>query len=273
MRLEDKVVVVTGGGGGIGRAICQGCAREGARVAIGEIVPEAGQAVVDEIEAAGGQALSVPVDVADTAQIDGLFDRALAAYGRIDVMVNNAYGSPESLSGDGDLLSVPGDAWDRVMQTTLKSVFHASQRAVAEMVKTGGGSVVNMSSVNGTHAFGMVAYSSAKGAIIAMTRCASVQYASQGVRMNVICPGTIATASTVPFMEQVPGLREKTEAMYPCKRLGTPEEVANVALFLASDESSFVNGAVFTVDGGVTVGPPSFALVDEMEKVDWQRPS
>lgn len=268
MRLQDKVAVVTGGGEGIGRAIARLFAREGARVVIGEIAPESGEAAVAEIEAAGGQALWVPVDVADTAQIDTLLDRALEAQGRVDVMVNNAYGSPDTLSGDGDLLNVTGDSWDRVMLTTLKSVFHASQRAVAEMVQTGGGSVVNMSSINGTHAFGMTAYSTAKGAIIAMTRTASVQYASQGIRMNVICPGTIATPSTLPFMEKVPGLRERTEALYPGGRLGEPEEIANMALFLASDESSFVNGAVFTVDGGITVGPPSFPLIEEMEELD-----
>lgn len=268
MRLKDKVAVVTGGGGGIGRAIAGLFAREGARVVIGEISPARGKAVVAEIEAAGGQALWVPVDVADGTQIDGLFDRALEAHGRLDVMVNNAYGSPDTLSGDGNLLDVADETWDRVMLTTLKSVFRGTRRAVAEMLKTGGGSVVNMSSVNGTHAFGMTSYSSAKGAIIALTRSASVQYASQGIRMNVICPGTIATGSTLPFMERVPGLRERVEALYPGGRIGQPEEIANMALFLASDESSFANGAVFTVDGGLTVGPASFDLVEEMVEVD-----
>jgi len=268
MRLKDKVAVVTGGGGGIGRAIARLFAREGARLVIGEISPERGEDVVAEIRAGGGQALLVPVDVADMAHIDRLFDHALEAHGRLDVMVNNAYGSPATLSGDGNLLDVAEETWDRVMLTTLKSVFRGTQRAVAEMLKTGGGSVVNMSSVNGTHAFGMTSYSSAKGAIIALTRSASVQYARQGIRMNVICPGTIATGSTLPFLEQVPGLRQKVEALYPGGRIGQPEEIASVALFLASDESSFVNGAVFTVDGGLTVGPAHFDLVEEMAMLD-----
>lgn len=271
MRLEDKVAVVTGGGGGIGRAIARLFAREGARVVIGEISPERGEEAVAEIEAVGGRALLVPMDVSDMAQIDRLFDRTVEAHGRLDVMVNNAYGSRATLSGDGNLLDVAEETWDRIMLTTLKSVFRATQRAVAEMLKTGGGSVVNMSSVNGTHAFGMTGYSSAKGAIIAMTRSASVQYARQGIRMNVICPGTIATLSTLPFMEQSPGLREKVEALYPVGRIGQPEEIANMALFLASEESSFVNGAVFTVDGGLTVGPASFSLVEEMVEVDHQQ--
>ena len=264
MRLKDKVVVVTGGGAGIGRAIVTRFATEGARVAGGEIDAARGEAVVAEVEAAGGRALLVPTDVAEGDQIERLFDRAVTTFGRVDAVVNNAYGSPATLEGDGNLLDVEEETWDRVMRTALKSVFRATRRGVREMLQTGGGSIVNMSSVNGTHAFGMAAYSSAKGAIIALTRCACVQYARQGVRMNVICPGTIATASTLPFMERAPGLRQKVEALYPVGRIGEPEDVASMALFLASDESSFVNGAVFTVDGGLTVGPVHFGLVEEM---------
>lgn len=265
MRLAGKVAVVTGAGSGIGRAIALSFAREGARVVVGEISPEAGTSTVAHIEGEGGQALFVPTDVSDMRQIDGLFDRTLEAYGRVDVLVNNAYGSSTgTLGGDGDLLEVDEETWDRVMGTTLKSVFWSTRRGVAEMVKTGGGSIVNMSSVNGIFAYGLVSYSTAKGGIVALTRCASLQYAKQGIRMNVVCPGTVATGSTNPLFDQVPGLREKMDALYPRGALGQPEEVASMALYLASDESSFVNGAVLVVDGGLTVGATEFSFVDEM---------
>ena len=272
MRLEGKVAVVTGAGSGIGQAIALSFAQEGARVVVGEISPEAGQSTVTRIESEGGQALFVPTDVSDMRQIDGLFDRTLTAYGRVDVLVNNAYGSATgTLAGDGNLLEVAEETWDRVMGTTLKSVFWATRRGVAEMVRTGGGSIVNMSSVNGIFAYGLVAYSTAKGGIVALTRCASVQYAKQGIRMNVICPGTVATGSTMPLFERIPGLREQMDAMYPRGTLGQPEEVASMALYLASDESSFVNGAVFVIDGGLTVGPTEFSFVDEMRSQDPSR--
>jgi len=153
--------------------------------------------------------------------------------------------------------------WDMTMQTTLKSVFYASRRGVEEMLKSGGGSIVNMSSVNGLFAYGVVAYSTAKGGIIALTRSASLQYADRGIRMNAIAPGTIETASTGAALGDAE-TRQKTEAMYARGSLGRPEEIAATALFLASDESSFVNGAVIVADGGLTVGPVNFDLVDKL---------
>jgi len=269
MRLQDKVAVVTGAGAGIGEAIALALAREGARVVVGEISEEAGRSVVGRIESAGGQALFVPTDVSRTSEIDRLFDRALETFDRVDVLVNNAYGSADvTLKGDGDLLDVDEDTWDRVMGTALRSVFYATKRGVGEMVKTGGGSVVNLSSVNGLFAYGLVAYSTAKGGIIALTRSASVQYARRGIRMNVICPGTVESATTLAYLDTVPGLRERTDALYPRGSIGKPEEVASMVVYLASDDASFVNGAVFVVDGGLTVGPARFGLAEEVAKRD-----
>jgi NAD(P)-dependent dehydrogenase (short-subunit alcohol dehydrogenase family) len=265
MRLGDRVAVITGGGSGIGEATALLFAREGAHVVVGDISEEAGAGVVDRIAAGGGQALFVRTDVSDVRQIDHLFDRTIETFAGVDVLVNNAYGSAGvTLKGDGDLLDVDEETWDRVMGTTLKSVFYATRRGVREMLTRGGGAVVNMSSVNGLFAYGLVGYSTAKGGIIALTRCASVQYADRGIRINVICPGTIETGTTGPYFDQVPGLREQTNALYPRGSIGRPAEVASMALYLASDESSFVNGAVFVVDGGLTAGAVRFGLAEEV---------
>jgi NAD(P)-dependent dehydrogenase (short-subunit alcohol dehydrogenase family) len=263
MRLKDKIAIVTGAGAGIGRAIALLFAREGATVVVGEIVEERGKEVVEEIEKGGGQALFVSVDIAATGQIERLFDRTIETYGRLDILVNNAYGSLALIKRDGKLLDVDEELWDTVMTTTLKSVYCATRRGVREMLKSGGGSIVNMSSVNGLFAFGEVAYSTAKGGIVALTRCACMQYADRGIRMNVIAPGTVETASTSPALAD-PETRRKTEALYSRGSIGKPEEIAATALFLASDESTFLNGAVIVADGGLTVGPVKFELVDRL---------
>lgn len=259
MRLRDKVAVVTGGGGGIGRAIAQRFAAEGAAVAIGEIVEERGNAAVTEIERNGGRGIFVPTDIAVPEQIDRLFDQTLAHYGRIDVLVSNAYGPFELTKRDGRLLDIEDALWDAVMHTTLRSVFYAMRRAVREMLQSGGGSIVNMSSVNGLFAYGQVAYSTAKGAIVALTRASCLEYADRGIRMNVIAPGTVETESTRPMLADAE-LRRQTESLYARGSVGRPEEIAAVALFLASEESSYMNGAVLVVDGGLTVGPTEFGL-------------
>ncbi len=261
MRLEGKIAIVTGAGAGIGRATARRFAREGAAVVVADLSVARGGAVVAEIQAAGGRALFTPVDVAQTAQIDAVFDATLAEFGRVDVLVNNAYGASQARL-DGDVLQVGTEVWDETMACTLRSVFYASQRAVREMLLSGGGSIVNISSVNGLFSFGLVAYSTAKGAIIAFTRAACLRYAGQGIRMNVICPGTIETDSTAPMLAD-PQVRRRLERLYARRRLGQPEEIAAAALYLAADESSFTNGTVMVVDGGLTVGRVDFALGDD----------
>ena len=266
MRLANKIAIVTGAGAGIGRATALLFAREGAAVVIAELVEERGREVVAQIEKAGGRALFVPVDIAQTAQLDTLFDRTVAAFGRLDVLVNNAYGPFRLTQLDGDLLDIEEDLWDTVMQTTLKSVYYAMRRGVREMLKSGGGSIVNMSSVNGLFAYSKVAYSTAKGGIIALTRAACLRYAAQGIRMNVIAPGTVETQSTLPMLKD-PVVRRQAESLYARGSVGKPEEIAAAALFLAADESSFVNGAVLIVDGGLTVGPVEFGLTRGMKEL------
>lgn len=252
MRLRDKVAVITGGGAGIGRATALLFGRKGAKVVVADISEEHGRETVAMIRREGpGDGRFVHADVSARDQVEGLFDRVMEQFGRVDILVNNAYGS---VQGDGDLLDVTEETWDRIMGVTLKSVYLCSQRAVREMLKSGGGSVVNLSSVNALGGYGVIAYSTAKGGIISFTRAAAIAYGDRGIRFNVVCPGTIETSSTKPFFDAYPGLLEKTGAMYPIGRIGRPEEVAYLILYLASDESSFTTGAVFTIDGGLTAG-------------------
>ena len=252
MRLQDKVAIVTGGGAGIGQATARLFGREGAHVILADISEEQGEETAAGISREGpGDALFVRTDVGVRAQVEALFDQTIEQFGCVDILVNNAYGS---IAGDGDLLSVTEETWDRIIGVTLKSVYLCSQRAVREMLKTGGGSIVNLSSVNALGVCGVIAYTTAKGGIISFTRTVAIAYGKQGIRCNVICPGTILTASTGPVFDAHPGLLERTDEEYPVGHIGRPEDIAHMALYLASDDASFTTGGVFVVDGGLTAG-------------------
>ncbi|HID10785.1 MAG TPA: glucose 1-dehydrogenase [Candidatus Latescibacteria bacterium] len=252
MRLKDKVVVITGAGAGIGRGAALACAREGAKVVVGDIREDWGEETIGLIREEGGIGLFVPVDVGKREAIERMFDRTLDEFGRVDVLVNNAYGT--TLLDDGDLLDVEEGTWDRIVGAVLKSVYLCSRRAVREMLRTGGGSVVNLSSVNALVGLGVIAYSAAKGGVIAFTRAAAVQYARHGIRFNVICPGTVESATTKPYLDKCPEVRAAVEETYPVGRVGRPEDIAPLIVYLASDESQFVTGSVFVIDGGLTAG-------------------
>lgn len=249
MRLRERVAVVTGAGSGIGHAIATRAAREGATVVVADIVPDAGRATVAEIEQMGERALFVETDVSRAEDTQRLAETALATYGQIDVLVNNA-----AIGGGDDILATDEATWDRILTVVLKSVYLCTRAVLPSMLERRRGAIVNISSVNGLLGLGDEAYSAAKAGVINLTQNLAIRYAASGVRANVICPGTVRTPVWQPRVARHPDVFERLADWYPVGRVGEPEDIAAAAMFLASDEAAFVNGAVLTVDGGLTAG-------------------
>ena len=245
-RLEDKVAVVTGAGRGIGRAIAVRFASEGARVVVDDIKDDVGQATVDAICETGGEACYVHADVSDPAAVSQLMSATADRFGRLDILVNNAVCSAEA---------IVEEAWGPVLDVCLHGTANCCRAALPVMLEQGGGAIVNISSVNALFTWGdFWAYSAAKAGLIAVTRNIATNYARRGIRANVICPGTVRTEIWEPDRLKDPGLEARLAEQYPVGRVAEPEEIAHAALFLASDEASFVTGAVLPVDGGLTAG-------------------
>jgi NAD(P)-dependent dehydrogenase (short-subunit alcohol dehydrogenase family) len=252
MRLENKVAIITGAGGGQGRAAALLFAREGAKIVASDWNAESGEETARLVRDAGCQAIHVGADVSAAADVCRLIDGALETYGRIDVLYNNAGVGYSSTLSMQDILKTPEDDWDRVLAINLKSVFLTCKCAIPEMVKSGGGSIINTSSVaalvGGENAH---AYTASKGGMISLSRALAVEFGPQNVRVNCICPGVIDT----PMVEPVVGPFKDPSRPFrlsPIRRLGTPEDIAYCALYLASEESSFVTGTIFVIDGGIT---------------------
>lgn len=258
MRLADKVALVTGSGSGIGRAIAERFAREGARVIVNDLHRDRADETVQRIAAAGGEALAIQADVTQSAAVQAMVDQGLAAFGRIDILVNNAGAS----QGD-DILTFDEAIWDWNLAVVLKSVYLCSRAVLPQMIERRSGAIVNISSVNGIVGLGEEAYSAAKAGMNVLTKNMAVKYGRFGIRVNAICPGTVRTPIWGPRLEKDPHIFEKLAKWYPLGRVGEPEDIANAALFLASDEAAWITGATLVVDGGLLAG--SYRMTLELE--------
>lgn len=252
MRLDGKVAIITGAGTGQGRAAARMFAREGAKVVVAEWKPELGEAVVAELLQAGHDAMFVGTDVSFEDDVVSMVEQAIARYGRIDVLFNNAgvgYGSGFKL---GSILETPLSDWNGMLSINLNGTYLCSRYVVPHMLKQRSGSIVNNASMNALIGNPTSdAYTAAKGGVLALTRSMAAEFGAFNVRVNCLCPGPIDTPMLAPALkdpERVRRYQEKTIL----GRVGTAEEVANVALFLASDEASYVTGAAIPVDGGWT---------------------
>lgn len=253
MRLKDKVAWVTGGGAGIGRAVAVRFAQEGAKLVILELDEAGGEAVAAEVREAGGEAALVVGNAADEVDTARAVDAAVSRFGGLDILVNNAY-----FCRGTHVLEIEPELWDRNIEGVLKTTYLCSRAALPQMLQRKGGSIVNISSVNALMSFSESAYSAAKAGVLALTRNMAVDYGPDGVRVNAICPGTVVTEGWKHALEKDPELFDRLASVYPLKRVAQPEEIASVALFLASDEASFVTGATIVADGGITAGSPLF---------------
>lgn len=249
MRLQDKVAVITGSGAGQGRSAALLFAREGARVVVSDIDPANTDAVAAEIRAAGGTALALPADVSDEDSVRDLMTETVRQFGRLDILYNNAGIAPFA---DDRFETLDPALWDRIHNVNLRGIFLCCKHAVPRMVLQNSGSIINTASVAGLIGIGgQLAYSAAKAGVIGLTKATATTYGRHSIRCNAICPGAVETAMTAEILapERV---REATVRLNCIRRLGTPDDIANLALFLASDESSWMTGAIIPIDGGWT---------------------
>jgi NAD(P)-dependent dehydrogenase (short-subunit alcohol dehydrogenase family) len=249
-RLSGKVALITGAGSGIGRVAAQLFAAEGAAVVVADIVGDAASETASAITTSGGRAAAVTTDVTDERDAAAMVAAAVTHFGALHVLFNNAGIFP---SDDGGVLDTPPETWDRVMQVNLKGVWLGCRAAVPAMIDSGGGSIVNVASFVALMgaATAQVAYTASKGGVLAFTRELAVEYARSGIRANSICPGPIDTPLLAELMSD-PARKQRRLVHIPMGRLGRPEEIARAALFLASDDSSFMTGSALVVDGGIT---------------------
>jgi NAD(P)-dependent dehydrogenase (short-subunit alcohol dehydrogenase family) len=250
MRLEKKVALITGAGSGIGRESALLFAREGASVVVAEVQDEAGRKTAEDIRAAGGHAHFVHADVSRGEDARAMIEAAEKTYGRLNVIFNNAGIFP---AADGSVVDTDEETWDLVMRVNLKGVFLGCKYAIPALLRAGGGSIVNTASFVALMgaATPQIAYTASKGGVLSMTREIAVEFARRGIRANAICPGPVDTPLLAELFRD-PSRRQRRMVHIPPGRLARPEEIANAALFLASDESSYVNGTTFLVDGGIT---------------------
>lgn len=252
MRLADKVCVITGGGSGMGRVAASMFAAQGAKVVVAEFDANAGEETVRLVKDAGGQAISVKADVSKEADAQAMIMAALREYGRVDVLYNNAGIMP---AADHSVIDTDVDTWDKVMAVNVRGVFLGCKYAIPQMVQQGSGSIINIASFVAILGCSVPqdAYTASKGALLALTRSLAVQFGPKGVRTNAICPGPVETPLLLDWLVKDEEAKRIRLARNPTGRFGKPEEIVNMAVYLASDESKWTNGASLVVDGGISV--------------------
>jgi len=252
MRLKDKISIITGAGSGLGREMALLFAREGSSVVVAELKEESGKRVAEEIQKEGGSALFVKTDVSRSADVQRMVEEALSAFARIDVLVNNAGVNPSRTP----LAETSEEHWHLTLTVNLKGVFLCSKSVLPVMMKQKGGSILHIASAAGlVGCSSRAAYSASKGGVVGLTRSMAVDYASHGIRVNSICPGFIETELTHSYFDDIrrdPKRWQHIIELHALDRIGVPSDVARAALFLASDESSWITGLNLAVDGGFT---------------------
>jgi len=248
-RVDGKVVLVTGGGSGIGRATALTFAREGAKVVVADVIVAGGEETVRMIKAAGGEAVFVKTEVTQAAEVEAMVKKAVETYGRLDCAFNNA-----GIEGEmAPTAECTEENWDRVVAIDLKGVWLCMKYEIFQMLKQGGGAIVNTASVAGLVGFqGIPAYVASKHGVNGLTKTAALEYAKSGIRVNAVCPGVIHTPMVERFFKTNPQISEAMTALEPVGRLGKPEEIAEAVVWLCSDAASFVTGLPMAVDGALT---------------------
>jgi NAD(P)-dependent dehydrogenase (short-subunit alcohol dehydrogenase family) len=246
MDFKNKVAVVTGASSGIGKSVSELYAREGAAVILSDINQELGEKTTEEIRKGGGEAIFVRADVSKPSDCENMVKVAMDKYGRLDFACNNAgIGGDQNPTADYSL-----ESWDKAIAVNLSGVFYCMKYEIPAMLKSGGGSIINMASILGRVGFaGAVGYVAAKHGVLGLTKTAAIEYAPHGVRVNVVGPGFISTP-LIKELEENPEINNMLISLHPVGRLGKPEEVAELVIWLSSDKASFVTGAYYPVDGG-----------------------
>jgi NAD(P)-dependent dehydrogenase (short-subunit alcohol dehydrogenase family) len=246
-RLDGKVAVITGAGGGMGREAALLFCEEGAQVCVADVDAEAAEKTASD----AGDAFAITVDVAEPESVREMYEQTAARYGGIDVLYNNAGISP---SDDDSILVTEPDAWQRVQDVNTKGVYLCCKHGIPHLQRRGGGSIINVASFVALvgAATSQISYTASKGAVLSLSRELAVQFAREGIRVNALCPGPVETPLLLRIFGDDPAAYERRRIHLPMGRLAKPREIVNAALFLASDESSYVNGTTFLVDGGLT---------------------
>jgi len=252
MRLDGKVSIITGAGSGMGRVAAQLFAGQGARVVVAEYSETAGAETVDLVRQAGGEATLVRTDVSSDTDARAMVAHALSTYGRVDCLYNNAGVMPEA---DHSVVDTDVATWDAVMAVNVRGVYLGCKYAIPAMIEGGGGSIINIASFVAILGCSVPqdAYTASKGAVLSLTRSLAVQFGPNGIRTNAICPGPVETPLLMDWLLKDEAAKQLRLARNPTGRFGKPEEIVQLAIYLASDESRWTNGASLVVDGGITV--------------------